>query len=202
MGKLTLITGDHGSLDDLEPAWPAIAHVRELVLESSSVELGEVELPSLRSFELVSRGLTRENLHSLQAARWPQLERLTLSITGAGVDGCDVELSDLKWILDGETLSHVVHLGLVGGDAGALAQLLLGSAILSRLKSLDLSRCHLAGESIEFFRAHPQAFSHLTEMTLPFPGFSRAEERAADVGRWSQLGLNISFDERYIPVSE
>ncbi len=149
-----------------------------------------IELPALRSLELVTRGLTRDNLASLRV-RWPTLERLVLWLGDAGNDDCDVELDDLDWSLAGERLPALRHLGLCGrGDARLLVERLVDAPIVKQLEVLDLAGTYLHPKELEHLRVHHDKLAHL---------------RALHPSRFApekNVGPNVVPDDRFSPVYE
>lgn len=189
--RLTIETGEYSHAGDLEPAYPGLGRLEELRIESRSFELGVVELPRLRALDLVTRGLTRDNLESLRDAQWPALERLVLWISDAGVDDCDVELDALAWIFEGERLPAIKHLGLCGrADARELLERLIDAPIVARLEVLDLAGTYVRDEELAVLRANRDKLGHLRAIHL--------DTRYVD-----GLDLpNVVTDERFIPVYE
>jgi uncharacterized protein (TIGR02996 family) len=152
--QLALQTPEHEHMRDIEDAYPGMQSLAELRLESRSFELGIMDLPNLRALDLVTRGLTKQNLRDLRESAWPRLERLVVWIGDSGIHDCDVELADLGWILDGEGLPAVKHLGLCGrADTRGLADCLLAAPILERLDVLDLPQSCLSAEELASLRA-------------------------------------------------
>jgi hypothetical protein len=109
-----IVNGEYEHLGRIEPAYPGLSHVEDLRLHSRSMDLGRIELPSLRALELVTRGLTRANLASLHAARWPHLEKLVLWIGDEDTDELRHRGRRPRLILAGEGLPAVTCLGLCG----------------------------------------------------------------------------------------
>ncbi|MBA3503309.1 MAG: TIGR02996 domain-containing protein [Myxococcota bacterium] len=152
--NLSIQTPEHEHMYGIDEAYPKLQSLVELRLESRSFELGTIALPNLHALDLVTRGLTKENLESLREASWPKLERFVVWISDEGVDECDVELDDLDWILAGDNLPAVKHLGLCGrADTQPLLDLLLEAPITARLDVLDLPYSDLKEEALAPFRA-------------------------------------------------
>ena len=185
------MTDEHQGLGNFEPAYPALANLRTLRIESRWFELGTIELSSLRSLELVTRGLTRDNLTSLRAARWSALERMILWLGDVGVHECDVELEDLDWILAGDGLPAVRELGLCGREPRPLLERLIDAPILRQLRVLDLAGRYSPPGDASWVREHASAFAHLDVLRLP---------GGAPSNRSSLK--NVVIDGRFIPVYE
>ncbi len=158
---LDVRTPDFTELGNLAPAYPNLAKLETLRLASNSMQLGAIVLPSLVACELVSPGLTVENLAELRGAVWPKLERLVLWLGDAGIADCDIELDDLGWIYDGVNLANVRELGLCGRDAGELLWRLVDAPILKQLVILDLSGCYFDDAGRQFFADRAADFAHL-----------------------------------------
>jgi len=192
---LAIATGEHDELGGLEPAYPGLARLRELRIESRAMDLGEIELPELRSLELVTRGLTRDNLASLQAASWPKLERLVLWLGDVGVHGCDIEPPDLAWIVAARGLPSVNELGLCGREVQPLLERLVDAPILLQLRVLDLAGGYLTTDTVAWLSDHAAAFAHLAELRLPFSRYDTTRKP-------STIAPFIVDDDRFIPVYE
>jgi uncharacterized protein (TIGR02996 family) len=188
--RLAIQTPEHERMDDLPDAYSGMQSIAELRLESYAFELGTIALPNLRALDLVTRGLTKENLESLREAQWPALERLVLWISDEGVDECDVEIDDLAWILAGATLPALKHLGLCGrADGQPLFERLLEAPILPQLEVLDLAGTYLPTDVLATFRAQYAKLAHLRAIHLD------TRDHRIDLP-------NIVDDQRFIPVYE
>jgi len=194
-------------LGDLSVAYPKLARLRELMIELGAFELGTIDLPALRSLELVTGGLRKDNLQSIRTGNLPHLESLLLCIGQPGGDyNCDVELDDLKWIFAGEGLAGVRHLGLANASfADSIAAALPGSKILAQLETLDLSRGTMGDEGASAILAHADAFKHLERLDLS-RGYFSDDVRA----KLAALGPGIVLDDlqaadedyRYVAIGE
>jgi uncharacterized protein (TIGR02996 family) len=193
-------------LGDLSPAYPKLARLRELVIELGAMELGAIDLPELRKLELVTGGLRRENVASIRTAALPKLESLLLCIGEPGGDyGCTVQLDDLGWILAGEGIPGVRHLGLANsGFADELAAALPGARVLAQLETLDLSRGTMSDEGGRQLLEHAGAFAHLKQLDLS-RNFFGGEVLAALRG-WPNVKLadneSPDGDYRYVAIGE
>src|SRR5262249_30662776 len=58
--------------------YPRLSRLRGLTVRVGGMNLGAIDLPSLRSFTAYTGGLGATNVRSVAAARWPLLESLTL----------------------------------------------------------------------------------------------------------------------------
>lgn len=161
-------------LGDLSPAYPQLGRLRELSIELGSMELGAIELPELRTLQIVTGGLRSENLASLRTGHLPKLESLLLCLGDTGGDyGCTVELDDLGWIFAAEGIPGVRHLGLANSSlADSIAQALPASPVLRQLATLDLSRGTMSDEGLRAILDHVDAFAHLAKLDLSRGFFS------------------------------
>lgn len=155
-------------LTDLSPIYRHLTRLEELALSAGDVTLGAIDLPALRSFELVTGGLPRRALASVAAARWPRLVRLVLYL-GTPRHGGDCELADLAALLaDAAALpSGLRTLGLCNCElADELVPVLARSPLLPRLRHLDLSRGTLGDAGAQALLEHAAAFRHLETLDL------------------------------------
>ncbi|MEO8705244.1 MAG: TIGR02996 domain-containing protein [Kofleriaceae bacterium] len=191
------ICSETEELGDVEPAYPGLARLGELRLEGRALRLGSIVLPALRSLEIVTRGLTRDNLVSMRMAAWPALERLVLWLGEPDLDGCDIALDDLDWILAADNLHNVRHLGLCGREPAALLASLADAPILRQLHTLDLAGSFLDDAGARLFRDRAAAFAHLRAIHLP-----RGLRDEPEVSGLTDLGPHVFLDARFVPAYE
>ena len=198
-------------LGDLSKLYPQLSKLRELTIEMGSMELGAIDLPSLRSLEIVTGGLTTANLEAIASAKWPSLERLSLCIGETDNDyGCNVHLEDVKRLLEDGDLGRVRHLGLANTNlADEIAAMLPETRILAQLETLDLSRGTFGDEGARAILDNAAAYRHLKEIDLTHHYVS--EEVGAEL---SKIGPRIILAEpeeadedgdeeyRYVQISE
>jgi uncharacterized protein (TIGR02996 family) len=155
-------------LGDLSPLYPQLQHLRELSIELGAMSFGAMDLPSLQKLEIVTGGLTGENVASIGKARWPALETLSLCIGETGNDyGCTVELSDLGPLLSSDHLPRLRHLSLSNSSlADELAAALTRSPLLPRLQTLGLDLGTMSDAGARTIIEHWQSFSHLESLDL------------------------------------
>jgi uncharacterized protein (TIGR02996 family) len=194
-------------LGDISKLYPQLANLRELRIEMGAMVLGAIELPELRSLEIVTGGLTSENLESIAKASWPNLEHLLLCIGETDNDyGCNVQLEDVTKLLEGQNLGRVRHLALANSSlADAIAAELPRSKILPQLETLDLSRGTFSDEGARAILDNAAAFKHLRQLDLTHNYIGN--ELAAELAK---LGPNVILaeaedpneDYRYVQISE
>jgi hypothetical protein len=180
--ELVIATNDFQDAGDLSLAYPGMSMVRSFTVESRSFELGTIDLPALRTLELVTRGLSRTHLAALEPLH--SLERLVLWLGEVGVHGCDVLLEDLQF----EGFPQLRELGLCGRNPSAVLAHLLGTPVLAQLKVLEVVGGYLADADHEWLRDHASAFAHLDALHLP--------------GTVVIPGVKVVPDDRFIPVYE
>lgn len=154
-------------LTDLSPTYSHLPRLEELSITAGDVTLGRVELPALRSLEIVTGGLRRHVLESVAAASWPRLERLVLYL-GTERYGGECTIADLSPILDGAVLpAGVTTLGLCNSELGdELVEAVACSRVLPRLRRLDLSEGTIGDAGARLLLDRADAFGHLAELDL------------------------------------
>jgi hypothetical protein len=164
---------DHGEpydycwapLGDLSRLWQNVPALEELTLQGLSMALGSIDLGKLKTVAI--RGtLSSANLHSVTAARWPNVERLEIFF-GDPELGAEGSMEDVLPLLAGEGLPHIRHLGLkYCGFIDEIVERLDRMAFLPRLRSLDLSMSDLSREGEENLYAQRKLLSHLEVLRI------------------------------------
>ena len=152
---------------DFSSAWRQLPRLETLVIDSGAGgTLGEIDLPELRHFARISGGLARSELASIATARWPKLEHLEIW-TGSADYGANTTVLDVLPILAGDRLPTVRHLGIVNSElVDELIEPLARSALLTRLRTLDLSMGIMAHTGARRLVEHAAAFRHLDLIDL------------------------------------
>lgn len=196
-------------LGDVSVLYPRLRSLRALRIEMGQLELGKINLPELRSFEVVTGGLTVDNVESIENAAWPQLERLTIYTGATDNDyGCQVTIHHLEPIFAAQGLGRLRHLGIANTSfADDLPRVLAASRILPQLTSIDLSHGTFGDDGARALIEHAAAFRHLEHIDL-----SRSYVTPALAAHLQRLGPKIILDEqqdpgengedRYVSVSE
>jgi uncharacterized protein (TIGR02996 family) len=194
-------------LGSIEKLYPQLTGLRDLKIEMGSMELGTMSLPSLRSIEILTGGLTSANLESIGNAKWPHLEKLSLCIGETDNDyGCNVQVEDVEKLLSRDTFGKVRHLGIANSSlADQVPELLAKSKLLAQLESLDLSRGTFGDVGARAIVDNAAAFKHLKKIDLTHNYVTEA--LAAELGK---VGPEIILDEtetpdddyRYVQISE
>ena len=154
------------SLGDLTPLYPHLATLEELHLTVGSMELGAVALPRLKVLEIVTPGLTRENMAAINKASWPRLETLTL-YTGSSEYGSTCTIADLAPVFAGTRFPAVEVLSLSNSEfADEIAKAICTAPVLQQLRELTLEKGTMTDAGAEVILAHAGAMTHLTRLDL------------------------------------
>lgn len=194
-----------GKLDGISNYFPALESLR---VHGADFTLGALELPKLRELTIETCGLSRRNMKSITAARWPELERLELWF-GSEEHGAQCGVKDLAGLLDGAAFPRVKHLGLRNAElTDALCKALPKVRILKQLETLDLSMGTMSDEGARSLAADPQALRHLATITVTDNFLSRAglaELRKIGPTIVSKEQKDLDDDDpsfRYVSVAE
>lgn len=152
---------------DFSPYWSKLPSLEHLHLRSGAGGvLGELELPSLKTFIRESGGLAGEELRAILRAKWPKLERLDLWFGSEGY-GAQGSVAVIQPLLNGEVHSGLKHLGLINCEfSNELVPALLQAKVLPRLEVLDLSRGVLMDSDAEVLLQHAAKLKHLKRLDL------------------------------------
>lgn len=125
---------------DWGPTLSAMPQLEHVVLRGGEgLRLTRLTMPALQSLTIQTGGLPREVLLDVLAADLPELRSLTLWL-GDGSYGGTCKVADLEPLLAGRRFPRLEHLGLQDSpEQDAIAAAVAGSALLPRLKGLDLS---------------------------------------------------------------
>jgi uncharacterized protein (TIGR02996 family) len=169
--------GDVGYIEGL----PRLTEVRiwghQITLERP------IDLPLLERLTLETCALPQSTARSIAASSWPRLEHLELWLGWPGYGGM-TEVADLAPILDGDRFPKLVRLGLPNADiADEIAEAIVASPILERLRELDLSQGTLSDRGAAVLVEHADRWRHLERLDV---GESQLGQEAiaslADVG--------------------
>ncbi len=123
-------------MGNISPLYKAVPNLESLTLRSGSMALGKIDLPKLRELRIISGGFDRASIKAILAAKWPQLDTLSIQLGRETA----FTVKDLAPLLDGAAFPKLVHLGLGNTMiSDAICGALAGSKIAARLESLDLS---------------------------------------------------------------
>jgi uncharacterized protein (TIGR02996 family) len=153
-------------LDELQPVYPLVPNLETLYIKMGHMDLGEIELPNLRDFEVYTGGFNTDNMASVLAAKWPHLERLILRFGNQEHYGGNCELATVLPLLD-KKLPKLRHLGLGNaGFADELIEPLAKSPLLKQVETLDLSLGMMTDAGAQLLARHADAFKHLKSINL------------------------------------
>jgi hypothetical protein len=213
----TLYLGDFVYPDESEISWTRVGDVAEvyervpqlehLVLQGAEIDLGpRVELPRLRSLELVTGGLPGAALRAIAASPLPALEQLVVW-TGDDGYGCTTTLDDLRSLLAAE-FPRLRHFALKNS---ALAERAIPHLLrwpgLSRLQVLDLSLGTLGPQGVADLVAGREKLAHLERLDLSNSFLTPADiDQVRDLCRHVVVAEQRTEDRdehaRYVAVGE
>jgi hypothetical protein len=179
---------------------PALAHVETLTLQGAFMLGSPLDLPHLRSLEIITPWLSPVSLRALSASSLPALETLNVWIGGAS-EGFAIVPTLLAELLSSPTLANLRHLGLRNCLlADELIPILAQSALLPHLHTLDLSLGALTPHGANQLLTHRAAFSHLHHLDLsenlleaPLPTICRSVTLSAQ--RPLAYGRHVAIEE-------
>jgi len=153
-------------LGDLSEVWKNVPNLERLTLQGGAMTLGTIDLPRVRSVEVVTGGLDAASITSLATARWPELEELTIYF-GSDNYGASGGVEELRPLLAGTGVPKLRSLGLVNAEfTDALCAALPAAAVVKQLRRLDLSKGMMTIEGARALAAGRAAFAHLEELDL------------------------------------
>jgi hypothetical protein len=184
-----------------------------LILRGFGISFGKkpVVAPRLRRLALRTGSLRKKTgFAPLATAELPLLEDLELWF-GDSYYSADVKAKDLAWLLAGERFPKLTSLGLMNAEfADELPALLASSALLPRLRRLDLSMGTMGETGARALLAHRDAFAHLESLSVQDNLIPKAEAKALKKAFGDQIGrataqrfLDGDGDEdRFVAVGE
>lgn len=186
-------------------------NLEELIIHASSISLGTINLPKLRTLKIETCGLSKKNMASIVAAKWPKLERAELWF-GSDDYGGNCKLKDLTPILEGKVFPKIEHLGLMNSEiTDRIAEALVNAPILRRLKTLDLSLGTMARDGAKAILDNAKAFAHLEQLNVNDNFLTKAEvQKLKKLGKPPVVSKEQKDDDdsvegeiyRYVTVSE
>lgn len=212
---LRALTFDRGSYWDIsstsingldEAFWKAVPRLEELMFELGQIGLSDIDAPALRSFSVISSSFDDGCLDAVAQAKWPALERLSLYLGDPNYGGPE-EAAGVAALLASPRPPKLTALGLCNAVfSDELPALLLGSAWLPGLTSLDLSEGTLGDAGARVLLDNAARFAHLKSLDLGHGYFSDevvTELQAAfPFAQLDDLQGEAEPDERYVSVSE
>ena len=155
-------------LGDLRPLWRVAPRLRYLKIKASAkpCTLGAVVAPVLETLVFESSGLDKSVPIDIGKAELPALRHLELMF-GREDYGNTGSVKNLAGILAGSGLPKLEYLGLANSEWETdLIEAVAKSAVLPRLKVLDLSKGTLHAEGSAALLAHAPQFRHLDKLDL------------------------------------
>ncbi len=150
-------------LNILEPVYARVPDLEHLEIILGHMNLGTIDLPNLRHFEVWTGGFTGENMKSVVAANWPKLETLLLRFGGNEDYGGSCTVDDVLPLLSSTKIPNVRHLALANSAfIDSLIAPLATSPLLKQITKLDLSLGQMTDEGANAIVEHASAFKHLT----------------------------------------
>jgi hypothetical protein len=169
------ITGEENEISwieqsDVSPLLAAYPKLEEFrVRGSMGLELGTPKHDRLRSLIVECGGLPKRIAKSVAKGSLPALEHLELWIGDDGY-GREVEAKDFAKILSGDLFPRLRHLGLRDAEnADDIAAAVAKSALIKRIKSLDLSLGTLGDEGAQALLDSPTLAGGAVPMPKPAP---------------------------------
>jgi uncharacterized protein (TIGR02996 family) len=202
-----------GDWAEWEVSWSAVGdatafwklpRLHALTIRAGSMALGEIISRSLHTLEIITGGLTRENIASLVTANLPALDTLRVYFGSSGY-GATGGVDDLAPLLaGGKRFAKLRHLGLMNAEFTDELCAALGKAPLVRqLATLDLSKGTMSSAGVDALVANTPTFAHLDKLDV-----SENWLAPADVQRLAQLAKTIvserqrEGDDRYVVLGE
>jgi uncharacterized protein (TIGR02996 family) len=160
-------------IGDLRPLWKAAPRLRTLSMLGANgsdggkpIVLGAIDAPHLERFVFLSGGLDKSVSLDLGKATLPNLRHLEL-LFGRDHYGNNHDIKSLAGILSGTGLPKLEYLGLKNSEWEAdLIEAIAKSAILPRLKTLDLSMGIFYRDATAALVKHAAKFTHLHALEL------------------------------------
>jgi uncharacterized protein (TIGR02996 family) len=209
-----LFVGDYSRGDDTEISWTDIGslakvwtvlpNLEKLTVQGGGIELGKISAPKLRVLRLWSGGLPQEPVKRVGEATFPELLELELWFGSSEYDA-GASSADVAPILKGKGLPVLQRLGLMNAEfANELPALVAESAILPRLRELDLSLGTMGSEGGRALLAQADKFKHLQKLDIS-DNFVSAEVTAELQKALPQIVIGRQQDEDdyvYVSVGE
>lgn len=198
---------------DLSALWKAVPKLERLVIQSglgssslgSPDSLGAVDLPNLRHLEIISGGISGENLRALANAKWPSLTYMDLWL-GSSNYGFDGAASDLEPIFDAVSVPKLAHLGLMNAEiTDEICARLATAKITAQLEELSLAHGMMSNDGAAALLKAKPALKKLKRLILDNNYLSQADAASlADVCAGVSIGEQRDGDpdDRYVALAE
>lgn len=125
---------------DYSALWAAFPQLEKLTIKgSSNLSLGEIEHAGLKHLEIICGGLPKEVIQSIEKAKLPELETLSLYI-GVEDYGFDGNKDDIQKMLTNSEFPKLKELGILDSEMqDELAEIVCGCKYMGQIETLDLS---------------------------------------------------------------
>lgn len=192
---------------DLSPLLKALPDLEHLAIRGgNSLQLGNVDLPKLKSLRIETGGLDVSVVQSIGAANLPELETLVLWL-GTQEYGATTTIPDLQPFYECANMPKLKYLGLCNSEIQDDVAVFMATApVLQRLDSLDLSMGRLTDDGGLALLTSPH-IRNLKKLDLHFHFMSDAMmKKILDL---QDLALQVNVDHqnaegnwRFVAVSE
>lgn len=190
-----IIQGDYSEL------WKAMPQLTEFTVKGSTdLTLGDIDLPDLKSLEIICGGLPTDIIKSVQNAKLPNLERLVLYI-GAEEYGFDGSAEDIKEMLEKSDFPKLKYLGIVDSEIqDELAEVVLNCKYMDKIETLDLSYGTLTDKGGDLIADKIGGFPNIKKIELEHhflsdEGIKRLEAAVKAAGKEIRIEDQMSADE-------
>jgi uncharacterized protein (TIGR02996 family) len=188
VGRLEQFDISNTSAGGFDALLGALPYLRSLTIHAGDIELGTLVHDRLTSLAIQSGGIGAAAITDLHRAQLPALERFELWL-GTPAYGGLTDATSLAPLLAGELFPHLTHLGLRNAAfTDDLVAQLAHSAILPRLRSLDLSMGTLSNTGIRAMAAARERFAHLEHLALDDNALDQSKALAATLAKQVRVG--------------
>ncbi|MBA2544557.1 MAG: hypothetical protein H0V17_33245 [Deltaproteobacteria bacterium] len=144
-----------------------VPDLEQLTLIAGDVlQLEELDLPKLRSLAVRTGGLRRSRLEALFTRVRPSVERLELWF-GRPDYGADIDVPDLRRILDGTLFPNLRWLGLMNAEfTDELCEVLAYAKLLPQLHGISLALGCMSTRGVAHVVRSRDAYAHLEELDV------------------------------------
>lgn len=194
---------NQGDISPLFTAYPKLEVLK--IRGSNNLKLGAIDHAHLKKLIIQSGGISTTLLNEVLTAKLPNLEHLELFL-GTDYYGGDTSVADLEPLLAGKLFPKLSFLGLKDCDyADELAQAVATSAVLGRIKVLDLSMGTLGTDGVNALAASP----NIAKLKMLDLHHHYASTEA--INKLNGLGIEVDAsdpqgesdpDDRYVSVGE
>lgn len=186
-----IIQGDYSKL------WGALPNLEKIIIKGSTdLELGEIVHDNLKELQIICGGLRKDLIESIQKAKLPNLESLTIYI-GSDWYGFDGDISTIKTFLEESDFPKLTHLGVEDSEIqDEVAECVFGSKYMSQITSLSLANGTMTDKGGEHILAKLPDFPNIKELDLHYHYMSDdMVEKLEKLAEEKSIELDISEQE-------